>query len=395
MRTQSGTESNVQIATEIGTESAAPRSRRGRRYVTVASSLACLSALGLSIAAGAHAATPAGRVVGAAGQASIASISPSIQAGEASQEVDILGSGFTGATQVSFGGVADHQMVVVSDGEIYAVAPAHANGTVDVVVSTPNGAITLPGSYTYTDPTSQNIFETVSVAGWSGQIAAFNCPAATPYLRRFDGDTVTGYEPDDEFNGLIANHNPQYYTNAQGQALGVTVSYTNLDVTTHTIHPTLHCTNNAFDGFTTGLTPNQPIQGPYAPSPTSSSDPMDQTLPVMINDSNSWLKITDVWATNPNGENFIDSAMPQVGQVIAPNQQVAVNVHFFADGPTLHLRFTDDHGDVLETSVSGSSFMSGFQRSWSCSDTAGANLQCHPTTAHMQDSTIVQIQNAG
>lgn len=80
--------------------------------------------------------------------------------------------------------------------------------------------------------------------------------------------------------------------------------------------------------------------------------------------------------------------------LIAPGGRLAANLRFTTSGQTLHIRVTDDHGDVLETSVSGSSFTSGFQAQWSCKDTAGTNLQCHPTTPHMMDSTIVQIENA-
>jgi len=379
------------------------RTRTMRRVGVAATSLTCALTMGLTLACGAQAATPAASSPAAVGAAvvrvgsaasSVTAISPAVQAGLASQEVDITGTGFTGATHVSFGGTAAEAMQVVSDTEIAAVAPAHANGAVDVVVTTASGTATLPGGYTYTDATSQNIFEALTVKADSGTIAAFNCPAATPYLTNFDGPSMTGYEPNDETSGLINNDgNPQYYTDKSGQALGVTVNYANITWSDLTIHPVLHCTHYASAGFTTSLTPNQPIGGPLAPNPTAQGGSMDQLLPVLINNSNSWLKITDVWTDNPNGENFIDSAMPQTGEVIAPGGQIAANVHFFADGPTLHVRVSDNHGDVMDTSVSGSSLESGFQRSWACHDTAGSNLQCNPSTAHMQDSTLVQIVN--
>jgi IPT/TIG domain len=386
------------VATQASTGS---RTQTARRYLIVGASATCAIAMGLTLASGAQAATPrtgsGARAVPAAaagvGAASVSTISPSVQAGLASQEVDITGSGFTGATQVSFGGVAAHAIDVLSDTEIAAVTPAHANGVVDVVVTTPTGSATLPGGYTYTDPAGQSIWESLTVSGDSGKIAAFTCPAETPYLTNFDGPPVTGYEPNDEHSGLIDNDgNPQYYTDKNGQALGVWVNYTNITWSDETITPTLHCTNSAAAGFTTTLTPNQPISGPAAPDPTAQGGAMDQLLPVLINNSNSWLKITKVWADNPNGENFLDSAMPQAGQVVAPGGQIAANVHFFADGPTLHVQVSDNHGDVLNTSVAGSSLESGFQRSWTCADTAGTNLHCHPTTPHMQDSTIVQIE---
>jgi len=51
--------------------------------------------------------------------------------------ITITGSGFTGATEVEFGGVTA-QMTVDSDTEITAISPP-GSGTVDVIVVTPNG----------------------------------------------------------------------------------------------------------------------------------------------------------------------------------------------------------------------------------------------------------------
>lgn len=63
--------------------------------------------------------------------------------------VTIDGSGFTGATGVTFGGVAATGLVVLSDSEIDCVAPAHAVGAVDVVVTTPAGTGTDVAAFTY------------------------------------------------------------------------------------------------------------------------------------------------------------------------------------------------------------------------------------------------------
>jgi hypothetical protein len=58
------------------------------------------------------------------------------------QTVTITGSGFTGATGVSFGGVAASSFIIKSDTQITAVTPAHTAGTVDVAVANPNGVST-------------------------------------------------------------------------------------------------------------------------------------------------------------------------------------------------------------------------------------------------------------
>ena len=65
--------------------------------------------------------------------------------------VIITGTGFTGATAVTFGGTAATAFTVNSDTQITATTPSHvAAGAVNVVVTTPNGAATGTNAYTYT-----------------------------------------------------------------------------------------------------------------------------------------------------------------------------------------------------------------------------------------------------
>ncbi|PKG33493.1 IPT/TIG domain-containing protein [Methanoregula sp.] len=62
-------------------------------------------------------------------------------------EVTITGTRFTGTTAVTFDGTAATEFTVVSDTSITVIAPAHAAGSVDVVVTTPRGSAT--GTFTY------------------------------------------------------------------------------------------------------------------------------------------------------------------------------------------------------------------------------------------------------
>ncbi|MEO8539906.1 MAG: IPT/TIG domain-containing protein [bacterium] len=100
--------------------------------------------------------------------------------GPAGTTVTIYGSGFTGATSVSFGGTFT-SFVVLSDNIINAIAPAHAVGPVNVMVTSPTGAsaAVAESQYTYatdTDvtgisPTSGPVGTTVTIRG-SGFLGA-------------------------------------------------------------------------------------------------------------------------------------------------------------------------------------------------------------------------------
>ena len=70
---------------------------------------------------------------------SVSSVSPASGPVGGGTTVTIEGSGFSGATAVSFGATAATSFNVVSDTEIAATAPAEVAGTVDVVIATPYG----------------------------------------------------------------------------------------------------------------------------------------------------------------------------------------------------------------------------------------------------------------
>ena len=89
---------------------------------------------------------------GAPAPPAITSLSPTSGPAAGGTSVVITGTGFTGATAVTFGGTAAGY-VVDSDTQITATSPAGA-GTVDVRVTTPNGtsANTAVDDYTYDPP---------------------------------------------------------------------------------------------------------------------------------------------------------------------------------------------------------------------------------------------------
>ncbi|MBI2764948.1 MAG: IPT/TIG domain-containing protein [Chloroflexi bacterium] len=82
----------------------------------------------------------------------VTSISPNSGSTAGGTEVTITGTGFTGATAVSFGGTPAASFTVVSNTSMTAVSPAHAAGTVNVFVTAPGGAnaATTGNQFTYT-----------------------------------------------------------------------------------------------------------------------------------------------------------------------------------------------------------------------------------------------------
>jgi PGF-pre-PGF domain-containing protein len=66
--------------------------------------------------------------------------------------VTITGTGFTGASTVTFGGTASGPFTINSDTQITTTTPAHAAGVVNVVVTTGGGTATGAGAYTYVMP---------------------------------------------------------------------------------------------------------------------------------------------------------------------------------------------------------------------------------------------------
>jgi hypothetical protein len=86
------------------------------------------------------------------------SIAPASGPITAGTRVTITGTGFTGATAVTFGGTAATVLTVNSDTQIMATVPAHAAGAVNVVVTTPGGTATGTNAFTYTPaPTFSSI----------------------------------------------------------------------------------------------------------------------------------------------------------------------------------------------------------------------------------------------
>ena len=103
--------------------------------------------------AGTSTATPADQFtyVAAAAAPAVTGVSPTSGSVAGGDTVTVTGSGFTGATGVSFGTVAASNLVLVSDTQLTVTSPQAAAGTVDVTVTTPAGtsAATPADQFTY------------------------------------------------------------------------------------------------------------------------------------------------------------------------------------------------------------------------------------------------------
>lgn len=85
---------------------------------------------------------------------SVSNLSPNSGSTLGGTSVTITGSGFTGATGVTFGGTPAASFTIVSASQITATAPARGVGVADVIVTTPNGvsANTAADNFTYVVP---------------------------------------------------------------------------------------------------------------------------------------------------------------------------------------------------------------------------------------------------
>lgn len=93
----------------------------------------------------------------------------------------LTGTGFTGATGVTFGGTAATSVVVVNSTTITCLVPAHATGVVSVVVTTAFGSNGANSAWQYFSPAE------LTTAGWWR--ANYSAPGADP---RWSGTASAG-----------------------------------------------------------------------------------------------------------------------------------------------------------------------------------------------------------
>jgi len=150
----------------------------------------------------------------------VTSINPTSGPAAGGTSVTIVGSGFTGATGVSFGSTAASNFTVDSDTQITAVSPvANLSGAVDVTVTTPNGtsATSSADQFTYitaaaptvtsinppSGPADGGTSVTIMGTGFNGATGvSFGSTAAANFM--VDSDTqITATSPAANLSGAV------------------------------------------------------------------------------------------------------------------------------------------------------------------------------------------------
>jgi hypothetical protein len=152
-----------------------------------------LCTLGLSAAVG--------QTAKAADAPTVTSVSPARGADTGRTLVTITGTGFTNATEVDFDSAdPDFFFTVVSDTEITTTTAAHADGTVDVTVVTPDGtsAVTPADQFTFLPPTTMT-----GISPASGPTAGGNTVTITG--SGFTGATAVLFQQNANFTSFIKN----------------------------------------------------------------------------------------------------------------------------------------------------------------------------------------------
>jgi hypothetical protein len=157
---------------------------------------------------------------------SVTGIGPSSGTPSGGTPVTITGSGFLSGATVKFGGTTATNVTVTSSSTITATTPAHASGTVDVVVTNSDGQSgTLAGGYTFTAsnpaPTVTGVAPSSGTANGGTAVTVSGTGFLSGATVTFGGTTAT--------NVTVVNSTTITATTPAHTAGAVTVVVTNTD----------------------------------------------------------------------------------------------------------------------------------------------------------------------
>ncbi|MGH6760857.1 MAG: IPT/TIG domain-containing protein [Phyllobacterium sp.] len=156
----------------------------------------------------------------------IASVAPATGSTVGGTSVTITGTGFTGATAMTFGGTPATSFTVNNDTSITATTPAHAAGAVAIAVTTPGGNASLPSGFTYAAPIPTVASHTHELqAGTSATVDLTQGATGGP----FTAAAIVTPPPASDGTASIVHNGAQWqlvYASTVGAASTVVVRYT-------------------------------------------------------------------------------------------------------------------------------------------------------------------------
>lgn len=222
-----------------------------------------MSADGTTIADGARTGGPNGAQYGAVWvftqPPTISSVTANSGSLSGGTGVTISGTLFGSTTAVTFGGSAATNVVVVDANTITATTPAHAQGAVDVVVTTEHGSATSVNAYTYTKNNSTTAVNGTPQPSSYGQQVTFTATVtngATGNVTFKDGLTTLG-------TTAISGNTAQYQTSTLSVgAHSITATYNgDSSYNSSTSAPFSQTVNKANSSTALGASPNPSSYG--------------------------------------------------------------------------------------------------------------------------------------
>ncbi len=134
------------------------------------------------------------------GPPTITTVNPASGSSTGGQSVTITGTDFTSTSAVTFGGT-NASFTIDSNTQITAITPPHSTGSVDVVVTTPEGSATAVNAYTYGVPIIfvTSAASTGNLGGFSGADAKCNASSS--------GKPTTGFAANYTYKALLNGNN--------------------------------------------------------------------------------------------------------------------------------------------------------------------------------------------